>query len=144
MPSPINLILGKKKIQGLQHSLVSAQKISNASMNIFNELHSHASKVMTLIEENQIEKSNQLVNFEKTFKVAKAKLPIEVFHCSLSIFNPLNFMKQEQAEKEEKQALANIAAIIANLTSKRAEMVGQCSSISLAYFLKTRMKSYVS
>ena len=68
-----NLIL-EKKIQGLQHSLVSAQKISNASMNIFNELHSHASKVMTLLEESQIERSNQLVNFEKTFKVAKRQI----------------------------------------------------------------------
>lgn len=43
---------------------------------------------------------------------------------------------QEQAEKEEKQALSNIAAIIANLTSKKSEMVGQCSFMSLAY-LKT-------
>ncbi|KGN54222.1 kinesin-like protein KIN-5B [Cucumis sativus] len=91
----------RRQDEGLQHSLVSAQKISNASMNIFNELHSHASKVMTLLEESQIERSNQLVNFEKTFK--------------------------EQAEKEEKQALSNIAAIIANLTSKKSEMVSKAS-----------------
>uniref|UniRef100_A0A9I9CG39 Kinesin-like protein n=1 Tax=Cucumis melo TaxID=3656 RepID=A0A9I9CG39_CUCME len=91
----------RRQEEGLQHSLVSAQKISSASMNFFNELHSHASKVMTLLEESQIERSNQLVNFEKTFK--------------------------EQAEKEEKQALSNIAAIIANLTSKKSEMVSKAS-----------------
>ncbi|CAK9320007.1 unnamed protein product [Citrullus colocynthis] len=91
----------QRQEEGLQHSLVSAQKISNATMNFFNELHSHASKVMALLEESQIERSNQLVNFEKTFK--------------------------EQAEKEEKQALTNIAAIIANLTSKKAEMVSEAS-----------------
>lgn len=130
-----NLILGKKN-QGLQHSLVSAQKISNATMDFFNELHSHASKVMALLEESQIERSNQLVNFEKTFKVAKDKFQIEVSHSSLSIYNLLQFVEQEQAEKEEKQALTNIAAIIANLTSKKAEMVGQCSLMSLTY-LKT-------
>lgn len=91
--SPINLILGGKNFQGLQHSLVSAQKISNASMNFFNELHSHASKVMTLLEESQIERSNQLVNFEKMFKVAKIKFQIEVFHSLQSIYNLLHFVK---------------------------------------------------
>lgn len=47
----------------------SAQVISKATANFFDDLHDRASQVMKILEESQIERFHQLVNFEKMFKV---------------------------------------------------------------------------
>lgn len=49
--------------------MVSAQVISRATVDFYNDLSHHASKLMTVVEESQIYKSNQLATFEKMFKV---------------------------------------------------------------------------
>ncbi|PON72836.1 Kinesin-like protein [Parasponia andersonii] len=87
--------------EGLKRSLSAAQVISSASMNFFNDLHDRASRVGRIIEESRNERSHQLVNFERTFK--------------------------EEAAREEKAALENIAAILATITSKKIAMVSEAS-----------------
>ncbi|KAF5750970.1 kinesin-related protein [Tripterygium wilfordii] len=87
--------------KGLHQSLISTQVISEAAMDFLNDLHHHASKVTTMFEERQIEKVEQLASFEKMFK--------------------------EDAAREEKEALKNIAAILATLTSKKTTMVSKAS-----------------
>ncbi|KAG7964695.1 hypothetical protein I3843_09G183900 [Carya illinoinensis] len=87
--------------EGLQRSLVSAQVISKATMSFFNNIHNRASKVMSILDENQIERSHQLINFEENFK--------------------------EEAAREEKLALEKIARILETLTSKKTYMVAKAS-----------------
>ncbi|XP_058109799.1 kinesin-like protein KIN-5B [Magnolia sinica] len=85
--------------EGLQRTLVSTQAISKATVDFFSDLHGRASKLASILEENQTEKSRQLADFEKTF--------------------------QEASAKEEKLALEKIAAILANLTSTKRNMVSE-------------------
>lgn len=80
---------------------MSAQQISKATVDFFNHLHHQAHNVMTTFEDGQTEKSRKLAAFEKLFK--------------------------EEAAREEKQALENIAIILANLTSKKTALVMEAS-----------------
>ncbi|XP_021819053.1 kinesin-like protein KIN-5B [Prunus avium] len=86
----------------LQRSLISTQVISKATGNFFDDLHDRACQVMRSLEESQIQRVHQLVNFEKMFK--------------------------EEAAKEEKQAMEKIAVILATLTSKKASIVSKAST----------------
>ncbi|PRQ43350.1 putative plus-end-directed kinesin ATPase [Rosa chinensis] len=87
---------------GLQRSLHSAQVISKASVNFFDDLHDRASEVMKILESSQVKRFHQLVNFEKMFK--------------------------EEAAREEKQAFDKIAAVLETLTSKKISMVSEAST----------------
>ncbi|KAM7255154.1 hypothetical protein ACFE04_020395 [Oxalis oulophora] len=91
----------KEQEEGLQRSLMSAKIMSEATLNFFSNLNHQAAKVMEILEESRNGKSQQLANFEKMFK--------------------------EEAAKEEKQALAKISAILANLTSTKTNMVREAS-----------------
>ncbi|KAJ7977073.1 Kinesin-like protein [Quillaja saponaria] len=93
--------LTKRQEEGLQQHLASAQVITEATGCFFNDFHHRSSEVMKILEESQIERSNNLINFEKSFK--------------------------EKAVKEEEQALEKIAAILAALTSKRTAVVSEAS-----------------
>lgn len=69
-----NIELNKPSMpQGLRRSLVSAQLISQATVNFFDDLHQRASEVMKLLDKSNIDKVDQLQKFEKTFKVKKQK-----------------------------------------------------------------------
>lgn len=59
--------------QGLHQSLVSAQLISQATVNFFDDLQQRASEVMKLLDKSNINKVDQLQKFEKAFKVKKQK-----------------------------------------------------------------------
>ncbi|KAI3871163.1 hypothetical protein MKW98_015063 [Papaver atlanticum] len=83
--------------EGLQRSLVSAQVISRATIDFFDDLNQRTSKLVTILDETQAEKSHQLAAFEKAY--------------------------QEESAKEEKLALEKIAEIIGTLTSKKTSMV---------------------
>ncbi|XP_043713441.1 kinesin-like protein KIN-5B [Telopea speciosissima] len=83
--------------EGLQRSLVSAQLVSKATFDFFNDLHQHVSKLMTILEETHVEKSHQLASFKKRF--------------------------QEESAREEKVALEKIALILTTLTSNKSAMV---------------------
>ncbi|KAA8518861.1 hypothetical protein F0562_016365 [Nyssa sinensis] len=87
--------------EGLHRSVVSAQVISKATVDFFNDLNHCVSKLMTILEESQIDKSHQLATFEKIFK--------------------------EEAAREEKQAMEKIVVILATLTAKKTAMVSEAS-----------------
>uniref|UniRef100_A0A803P806 Kinesin-like protein n=1 Tax=Cannabis sativa TaxID=3483 RepID=A0A803P806_CANSA len=87
----------KQQEEGLKRSLIAAQVISSASMNFFNDLHNRASQVGKFIEESYNERSRQLVNFERMFK--------------------------EEAAREERSALENIAAILATVSEASREIL---------------------
>ncbi|KAM7509768.1 hypothetical protein LguiB_008643 [Lonicera macranthoides] len=95
------ILSAQRQEEGLHRTMVSAQVISRATVDFYNELSHHASKLMTVVEENQIYKSNQLATFEKKFK--------------------------EEAAREEKLAMEKIAAILATLTADRTAMVSKAS-----------------
>jgi hypothetical protein len=56
-------------LQGLQRSITSAQVISKTSIDFFKDIRLHVSRLIKLMEQNQMERSSQLVEFEKEFKV---------------------------------------------------------------------------
>ncbi|XP_057427168.1 kinesin-like protein KIN-5B [Lotus japonicus] len=87
--------------EGLQQSLASARKVSEATVNFFNDIHLRTSRVMRTLEETQNETFDQLAKFEKKFK--------------------------DEVTRDEEQALEKIAAILASLTSKRTAMVSEAS-----------------
>ncbi|KAJ4972271.1 hypothetical protein NE237_005370 [Protea cynaroides] len=89
----------RKQDEGLQRSLASAQLVSKATFDFFNDLHQHVSKLMTILEDTQMEKSHQLASFKKRF--------------------------QEESAREEKLALERIAIILTTLTSKKGAMVSE-------------------
>ncbi|XP_055808512.1 kinesin-like protein KIN-5B isoform X2 [Solanum dulcamara] len=91
----------KQQEEGLRRSLVSAQLISQATVNFFDDLHQRASEVMKLLDKNNINTVDQLQKFEKEFK--------------------------EEALREENLALEKIAAILETLTTKREAMVSEAS-----------------
>ncbi|EXB67891.1 125 kDa kinesin-related protein [Morus notabilis] len=91
----------KQQEEGLKRSLIAAQMISSATMKFFNDLNDRASQVSRILEESENERSNQLGTFEKMFK--------------------------EEAAREERAALENIAAILATVTSKKIAMVSEAS-----------------
>ncbi|XP_075103400.1 kinesin-like protein KIN-5B isoform X2 [Nicotiana tabacum] len=91
----------KQQEEGLRRSLVSAQLISQATVNFFDDLHQRASEVMKLLDKSNIDKVDQLQKFEKTFK--------------------------EEALREENLALEKIGAILATMTTKKAAMVSEAS-----------------
>ncbi|GMN35769.1 hypothetical protein TIFTF001_042281 [Ficus carica] len=91
----------KQQEEGLKRSLIAAQMISSATMKFFNDLNDKASQVGKILEESQNERSNQLGTFKKMFK--------------------------EEAAREERAALENIAAILATVTSKKIAMVSEAS-----------------
>ncbi|KAI5325565.1 hypothetical protein L3X38_034639 [Prunus dulcis] len=92
----------RQQEEGLQRSLISTQVISKATGNFFDDLRDRACQVMRSLEESQIQRVHQLVNFEKMFK--------------------------EEAAKEEKQAMEKIAVILTTLTSKKASIVSKAST----------------
>ncbi|KAJ6742130.1 KINESIN-LIKE PROTEIN KIN-5B [Salix viminalis] len=91
----------RQQEKGLQRSFASAQAVSKATVDFYNDLHLRASEIMAFLEESQIKQSDQLSNFETIFK--------------------------EKAAREEKEALQNIAGILASLTSKKTAMVSEVS-----------------
>ncbi|EEF29376.1 kinesin-like protein KIN-5B [Ricinus communis] len=91
----------RQQEEGLKRTMTSSQVISKAAVNFFCDLHHQASNVITALQESQIKKSHQLADFEKSFK--------------------------EEAAREEKQALASIAEILATLTSRRTAVVSEAS-----------------
>ncbi|KAJ6407911.1 hypothetical protein OIU84_011257 [Salix udensis] len=91
----------RQQEKGLQRSFASAQAVSKATVDFYNDLHLRASEIMAFLEESQIKQSDQLSNFETIFK--------------------------EKAAREEKEALENIAGILASLTSKKTAMVSEVS-----------------
>ncbi|KAL7248280.1 hypothetical protein ACSBR2_003069 [Camellia fascicularis] len=87
--------------EGLHWSMASAEVISRATIDFFNDLSHRAFQLKALLEESQIDKSHQLATFERMFK--------------------------EEAAREEKQAMEKIAAILASLTAKKTAMVSEAS-----------------
>lgn len=57
----------------------------------------------------------------------------------LRLVNSNTAMKQEEAAKEEKEALEKIAVILANLTSKKSAMVSQVNLSQVCF--KSNLKS---
>ncbi|XP_050213876.1 kinesin-like protein KIN-5B [Mercurialis annua] len=91
----------RQQEDGLKRTMTSSQVISKATVNYFKDLYCQASNVMTALQESHIKKSRQLADLEKTF--------------------------QEEAAREEKQALENIAEILSALTSRKTVMVSETS-----------------
>ncbi|XP_031399313.1 kinesin-like protein KIN-5B [Punica granatum] len=91
----------RQQEEGLHRGLASARVMAEATVDFVNDLYSHASEVMKVLHETQIEKADQLTKFKKTFK--------------------------EEAAQEEKLALQQVAAILATLTSKRTKMVSEAT-----------------
>ncbi|KAG8500871.1 hypothetical protein CXB51_002909 [Gossypium anomalum] len=91
----------RQQEEGLHRNLISAQEISKATFHFLTDINNQASKFMTVLEEMEAKKSQQLTNFENRFK--------------------------EEAAREEKQAIEKIAAILATLTSNRSAMVSEAS-----------------
>ncbi|KAL8484006.1 hypothetical protein ACS0TY_026629 [Phlomoides rotata] len=104
----------QQQAEGLSKSLVSAQVISSAAIKFSNDLHRRASELVKLLEQSQAENSLRLQNFEKMFK--------------------------EEASREEKIAMENIAAILSTLTSKKTDMVSKASKCFEDTFIQERKK----
>lgn len=84
---------------GLQRSLTSAQAVSKKSIDFFEDIRAHASRLIKLTEQSQRESSSQLLEFEKGFK--------------------------ELSVREEQAALNKIAGILAGLTARKTTMVSE-------------------
>ncbi|KAM3314116.1 hypothetical protein ACQJBY_033149 [Aegilops geniculata] len=84
---------------GLQKSLTSAQAMSKTSTDFFNDITTHASRLMKLMEQSQRGCSSRLAEFEKGF--------------------------EEAAIREEQAALDKIAGILAGLTARKTTMVSE-------------------
>ncbi|XP_062210790.1 kinesin-like protein KIN-5B isoform X2 [Phragmites australis] len=84
---------------GLQRSLTSAQAMSKTSIDFFRDIRVHVSRFIKLMEQNQTERSSQLVEFDKEFK--------------------------ESCVKDEQAALNKIAGILSGLTAKKTTMVSE-------------------
>ncbi|KAF0904224.1 hypothetical protein E2562_032999 [Oryza meyeriana var. granulata] len=82
---------------GLKRNLVSAQVMSKTSIDFFEDIKGHASRLIKLMEQSQTESSSQTLKFEEDFK-------------ALSV-------------REEQAALDKIAGILAGLTAKKSTMV---------------------
>ncbi|PPS00355.1 hypothetical protein GOBAR_AA20312 [Gossypium barbadense] len=91
----------RQQEEGLHRNLISAQEISKATFHFLTDINNQASKFMTVLEEMEAKKSQQLTNFENRFKA--------------------------KAAREEKQAIEKIAAILVTLTSNRSAMVSEAS-----------------
>ncbi|XP_051130150.1 kinesin-like protein KIN-5B [Andrographis paniculata] len=91
----------KQQAEGLRRSLASAKAISHAAIDFSNDLRTRAFKLIQLLEQNQIEKSNRFHTFEEKFK--------------------------NEALKEEKLAMDKIAVILSTLTSMKTDMVSKAS-----------------
>ncbi|KAF5953795.1 hypothetical protein HYC85_006651 [Camellia sinensis] len=63
--------------EGLHRSMASAEVISRATIDFFNDLSHRAFQLKALLEESQIDKSHQLATFERMFKVSEASRNIE-------------------------------------------------------------------
>ncbi|RLN17324.1 hypothetical protein C2845_PM02G29910 [Panicum miliaceum] len=82
---------------GLKRSLTSAQAMSKTSIDFFKHIRIHVSRLIKLMEQNQIERSSKLLEFENEFK--------------------------EICVKDEQAAMNKIAAILSGLTAKKTTMV---------------------
>ncbi|KAL8204887.1 hypothetical protein R6Q57_010510 [Mikania cordata] len=86
---------------GLHKSLVSANEISMATINFFNDLSQQATKLMAALEKTHKNRSHELATFERNFK--------------------------ENAAREQQTAIENISTILRNLTSKQTSLVSEAS-----------------
>uniref|UniRef100_A0A0D9Z5H1 Kinesin motor domain-containing protein n=1 Tax=Oryza glumipatula TaxID=40148 RepID=A0A0D9Z5H1_9ORYZ len=84
----------------LKRDLVSAQVMSKTSIDFFEDIRGHASRLIEHMEQSQAESSSQLLKFEEDFK--------------------------ELSVREEQAALDKIAGILAGLTAKKSTMVLDC------------------
>ncbi|CAL4913850.1 unnamed protein product [Urochloa decumbens] len=82
---------------GLKRSLTSAQVMSKTSIDFFQNIRIHVSRLIKIMEQNQIERSSKLLEFENEFK--------------------------ENCVKDEQAAANKIAAILSGLTAKKTTMV---------------------
>ncbi|KAF2938627.1 kinesin-like protein KIN-5B [Oryza sativa Japonica Group] len=83
-----------------KRDLVSAQVMSKTSIDFFEDIRGHASRLIEHMEQSQAESSSQLLKFEEDFK--------------------------ELSVREEQAALDKIAGILAGLTAKKSTMVLDC------------------
>ncbi|KAF8683722.1 hypothetical protein HU200_044654 [Digitaria exilis] len=93
------LLAFSSKLQhaGLKRSLASAQGISKTSIDFFKDIRIHVSRLIKITEQNQIQRSSKLLEFENEFK--------------------------EICVNDEQAALDKIAAILSGLTAKKTTMV---------------------
>ncbi|RLN42152.1 hypothetical protein C2845_PM01G11020 [Panicum miliaceum] len=82
---------------GLKRNLISAQAMSKTSIDFFKDIRIQVSRLIKLMEQNQIERSSKLLEFENEFK--------------------------EICVKDEQAAMNKIAAILSGLTAKKSTMV---------------------
>ncbi|WCJ28250.1 ATP binding microtubule motor family protein [Euphorbia peplus] len=94
-------VSAQKQEEGLKRSLMSSKVVTKATMDFLNDINYQSSKIMAVYQESQMKATNQLTEFDKKFK--------------------------EESAREEKQALQNIAEILAALTSKKTAMVSEAS-----------------
>ncbi|XP_074292339.1 kinesin-like protein KIN-5B [Silene latifolia] len=85
--------------QGLQRTLASAEVITKATRGFFDEICSHASKIMGDLERSQSKNHEFLINFEERFK--------------------------EVSATEEKRAIEKIVSALAALTTNKATLVSE-------------------
>jgi len=109
-------------LKGLKRSLTSAQAMSKTSIDFFKDIRIHVSRLITLMEQNQMERSSNLVKFENEFKVVDFDICAIHFIYEQTLWW-LATLWQETCVKDEQAALNKIAAILSELTAKKTTMV---------------------
>ncbi|MQM09363.1 hypothetical protein Taro_042233 [Colocasia esculenta] len=114
---------------GLQRSLAATHVISKMTIDFFHDLENRASRLKTILEENHVQVSQQMANFQKAFQVHNNAYN----EPTKELKHPVFIVVQEKSMKEESEALEKIAGILSSLTSNKTKMVGKC--FNLASFL---------
>lgn len=79
MQQPIGVIF-YYYFQGLKRSLASAQAMSKTSIDFFKDIRIHVSRLIKIMEQNQLERTSKLLEFENEFKVVYFDMWCYTFH----------------------------------------------------------------
>lgn len=101
----------------------TARSISKVTLNFFNTLDAHASKLTCIVEESQTVNEQKLSDLERKFEVILFVFLTVICISHILGSNMILLHLQECAAKEERQLLEKVAELLATSNARKKELV---------------------
>lgn len=116
-------------MQAHSRAVETSRSISNTTMNFFDTLDMHATKLTNIVEEGQTVNNEKLCELERKFEVIR----FVFLSCLLLLVRTLLgflilYILQECAANEEKQLLEKVAELLAVSNARKKELVNATSN----------------
>lgn len=111
-------------LQAHSRTVETTRSISKVTLNFFNTLDTHASKLTCIVDEAQTVNEQKLSDLQRNFEVILSVLFLRVLCVSHIVLSNIFLLHlQECAAKEERELLEKVAELLAASNARKKELV---------------------